>query len=335
MTPEAKRGDVRKVPVVKRFFLQSYSSAVCACILLVAIFSIFTDSFLSSFNLFNLSRTIASYGFIAAAQLMVAVIGGMNLAVGAVGGLTTVVVGILMQDMGVSSGLAVAVALCVGILCGLLNGYLITRLRLAPFVITLAMQFVYDGLGMGISHGYSYKVNEGFDSLGRGRVFTGTPFMTSQMFMLFLLLVVVLIVLFRYTRFGRNVLAVGGNESAARLSGINADSVIILCNVISCALAAVAAMLWTSRTGTASPTTGQDWMLYSFAVVAIGGISLNGGSFTAVGFLCGAMILTMVRNGLTMMSVDIYFEKAFIGAVILLAVSVESLRSKVARRIVN
>ena len=129
MTPEAKRGDVRKIPVVKRFFLQSYSSAVCACILLVAIFSIFTDSFLSSFNLFNLSRTIASYGFIAAAQLMVAVIGGMNLAVGAVGGLTTVVVGILMQDMGVSSGLAVAVALCVGILFSI--GFLIIDFPLA------------------------------------------------------------------------------------------------------------------------------------------------------------------------------------------------------------
>ena len=335
MAGNEKGANAARVPVIKRFFLQSYSSAVCACILLVAIFSISTDSFLSPFNLFNLSRTIASYGFIAAAQLMVAVIGGMNLAVGAVGCLATVVVGILMQDMGVPSGLAVTAAIGVGMLCGLLNGYLITRLKLAPFVITLAMQFVYDGISMGISHGYSYKVNPGFDALGRGRVLAGTPFMTSQMFLFFLLLVLVLIVLFRYTRFGRNVLAVGGNESAARLSGINADSVIILCNVISCTLAAAAAMLWTSRTGTASPTTGQDWMLYSFAVVAIGGISLNGGSFTAVGFLCGAMILTMVRNGLTMMNVDIYYEKAFIGAVILLAVSVESLRSKVARRMIN
>ncbi|MDO4548809.1 MAG: hypothetical protein Q4D04_11965, partial [Clostridia bacterium] len=151
MDAEKKNNAQSNVPVLKRFFLQSYSSAVCACILLVAIFSIFTDSFMTSYNLFNLSRTIASYGFIAAAQLMVAVIGGMNLAVGAVGGLATVTVGILMQDMGVASSIAVIAATGVGILCGLLNGFLITRLKLAPFVITLAMQFVYDGISMGIS----------------------------------------------------------------------------------------------------------------------------------------------------------------------------------------
>ena len=207
---------------------------------------------------------------------------------------------------------------------------LITRLRLAPFVITLAMQFVYDGIATGISHGYSYTVNEGFSDLGRGR-FLGT----SQLFALFVLLVLILVVVFRYTLFGRNVLAVGGNESAARLSGIKADRITILCNALSCGLAAVAAMLWTSRTGSASPTTGADWMLYSFAVCAIGGISLNGGNFTAIGFFCGACILTMVRNGLTMLNVDIYFEKAFLGAIILIAVSVESLRSRVAKRMIT
>ena len=105
--------------------------------------------------------------------------------------------------------------------------------------------------------------------------------------------------------------------------------------MLSCGLAAIAAMLWTSRTGSASPTTGADWMLYSFAVCAIGGISLNGGNFTAIGFFCGACILTMVRNGLTMLNVDIYFEEAFLGAIILIAVSVESLRSRVAKRMIS
>ena len=89
------------------------------------------------------------------------------------------------------------------------------------------------------------------------------------------------------------------------------------------------------QNGAASPTTGADWMLYSFAVCAIGGISLNGGNFTAVGFFCGACILTMVRNGLTMLSVDIYYEKAFLGAIILIAVAIESLRSRVAKRMIS
>ena len=330
MNTGASKNSTTKVPILKRFFIQSYSSAVSACVLLVLIFSIFTDSFLSSYNLFNLSRTVASYGFIAAAQLMVAVIGGMNLSVGAVGALCTVICGLLMQNLGLPTILVVPITVIAGLICGWVNGVLITRLRLAPFVITLAMQFVYDGIATGISHGYSYTVNEGFSDLGRGR-FLGT----SQLFALFVLLVLILVVVFRYTLFGRNVLAVGGNESAARLSGIKADRITILCNALSCGLAAVAAMLWTSRTGSASPTTGADWMLYSFAVCAIGGISLNGGNFTAIGFFCGACILTMVRNGLTMLNVDIYFEKAFLCAIILIAVSVESLRSRVAKRMIT
>lgn len=329
MNTGAKTEQGRRTPIVRRFFLQSYSSAVSACVLLILIFSIFTDSFLSSYNLFNLSRTVASYGFIAAAQLMVAVIGGMNLAVGSVGALATVISGLLMQNLGLPTMLVVPITVIAGLLCGWLDGVLITRLKLAPFVITLAMSFVYDGIATGISHGYSYSVNADFTELGRGR-FLGT----SRLFALFVLLVLVLVVVFRYTRFGRNVLAVGGNETAARLSGIKADRITILCNALSCGLAGVAAMLWTSRTGSASPTTGADWMLYSFAVCAIGGISLNGGNFTAVGFFCGACILTMVRNGLTMLNVDIYFEKAFLGAIILIAVSVESIRSRVAKRMI-
>ncbi|MEG0935687.1 MAG: ABC transporter permease [Clostridia bacterium] len=296
--------------------------------MLAILFSVTTTSFLSSFNLFNLSRTIASYGFIAAAQLMVAVIGGMNLSVGAVGALATVVSGILMQNLGLPTAIVMLLTVAVGALCGLANGFLITKLKLAPFIITLAMSFVYDGLAMGVSHGYSYAINEDFTALGRGRMLG-----TSTLFVLLIALVLVLVVVFRYTRFGRNVLAVGGNANAARLSGIKVDGVTIACNMLSCALAALAAMLWTSKAGTASPTTGADWMLYSFAVCAIGGISLSGGNFTAIGFFCGACILTMVRNGLTMVHVDIYFEEAFLGAVILIAVSLESLRSRMARNV--
>lgn len=326
---ESGKLETRRISPVKRFFLQPYSSAVTACALLLVIFSISNDSFMSSFNLFNLSRTVANYGFIAAAQLMVVVIGGMNLSVGSVGALATVASGLMMQNLHMSSFWVILITTAVGALCGLLNGVLITRLKLAPFVITLAMSFVYDGIATGISHGYSYAINEGFSAVGRGRLLG-----TSMLFVLFIVLVLVLVVMFRYTIFGRNVLATGGNVNAARLSGIKVDRVVILCNVLSCALAAVSSMLWTSKTGTASPTTGSDWMLFSFAVCAIGGISLAGGNFTAIGFLCGACILTMVRNGLTMMHVDIYFEETFIGAVILIAVSIESLRSRVARNMI-
>ncbi len=313
---------------VRRFFMQSYSSAITASILLVLIFSIFTDSFLTEYNMFNLSRTAAVYGFIAGAQLMVATIGGMNLAVGAVGGLSCVILGECIQNLGLSSPVAIVITLLVGALCGFINGFLVVKLKLSGFIITLAMSFVYGGIATGLSHGYPYELTENFANLGRSRVG-----ITSGLFVLMLIFVVVLAVFFHNTKFGRSILATGGNQSAARLSGISVDKVIIACNVLSCVLASVAALFWSSRTGSATSSTGSDWMLYSFAVCAIGGISLNGGNFTSIGFLCGSLILTMIRNGLTMLNVDIYYEEAFLGAVILLAVSVESLRTRLAQKL--
>ena len=329
MSTEVNRATPQKVSILKRFFVQSYSSAITACILLILVFSIFTDSFLTSFNLFNLSRTAAIYGFIAGAQLMVAVIGGMNLSVGAVGALSCVVAGICMQNFGLSGAVSVIITLLLGALCGLINGFLVVKLRLSGFIITLAMSFIYDGIALGLSHGYPYTLTENFSDLGRGKVFASM----SSLFALFIIFVLLLAVFFRNAKFGRYILATGGNASAARLSGIQVDKVTVICNILSCVLAAVAALLWCSRTGSATSATGSDWMLHSFAVCAIGGISLTGGNFTGIGFFCGALILTMVRNGLTMLKVDIYFEQAFLGAIILLAVSVESLRTKVAERL--
>lgn len=329
MNTGASSNTTPKVPLLKRFFIQSYSSAITACILLILVFSIFTDSFLTTFNLFNLSRTAAIYGFIAGSQLMVAVIGGMNLSVGAVGALSCVVAGICMQNFGMSGLPAVLITLVIGALCGLINGFLVVKLRLSGFIITLAMSFIYDGIALGLSHGYPYTLTEHFSDLGRGSVFGPM----SSLFALLIVFVLLLTVFFRNSKFGRYILATGGNSSAARLSGIRVDRVTIACNVLSCVLAAVAALLWCSRTGSATSATGSDWMLYSFAVCAIGGISLNGGNFTGIGFFCGALILTMVRNGLTMLNVDIYYEQAFLGAIILLAVSIESLRTKVTERL--
>lgn len=205
--------------------------------------------------------------------------------------------------------------------------FLVVKLKLSGFIITLAMSFIYEGIAVGVSHGYAYKLTQGFTALGRSKV---GP--TSGLFVIMIIFILLLAVFFRNARFGRDILATGGNEAAAALSGIRTDRIKIACNTISCVLASVAALIWASRTGTAVSSTGKDWMLYSFAICAIGGINLSGGNFTAVGFFCGSWILTMIRNGLTMMKVDIYYEQAFLGAIILLAVSVESLRTRISQK---
>ena len=292
---------------MKKFFLQSWSSSVVAIVLLVVIFAITTSAFLTQYNLFNLSRTAAVYAFIAGAQLMVAVIGGMNLAVGAVGALSSVILGLTIQDLGLSTPVAILVTLLVGAACGFINGFLVVKLKLSGFIITLAMSFIYEGIAVGVSHGYAYKLTQGFTALGRSKV---GP--TSGLFVIMIIFILLLAVFFRNARFGRDILATGGNEAAAALSGIRTDRIKIACNTISCVLASVAALIWASRTGTAVSSTGKDWMLYSFAICAIGGINLSGGNFTAVGFFCGSWILTMNRHSLEQSFFLRYLWKAFV-----------------------
>ena len=319
---------LNSMPLWKRFFMQSYSSAISAIVVLIAIFAITTSSFLTPYNIFNLSRTAAIYGFIGGSQLILMVIGDMNLGIGGVGALTTVVMGALMNNLGVPTLLSVLACLATAALCGLIIGLMVVKLRLNPWIITLAMSFVFNGLAIGYTHGYPYAVPDALTWIGRTKI--GSSF--SFLAILMLVFVVALFIMFRHTRFGRNILAVGGNRTAARLSGINVDGVVIACNILSCLFASIAAILWACRTGTVSPNTGADWMMYSIAVCAIGGIPLIGGSFTALGFYCGAWILTMVRNGLTMMNVDVYYEQVFLGLIILVAVSIESIRLRVAEK---
>lgn len=328
MSKETTKKNGNQVPLWKRFFLQSYSSAITAIVILVFIFSVFTKAFLTPFNIFNLSRTAAVYAFIGASQLILMVIGDMNLGIGACGALSTVVMGTLITEYGVPTVPAVLAALLVSAVCGLVIGLLVVKLKLNPWIITLAMSFVFNGLAIGYSHGYSYEMPEALTWIGRTKV--GSMF--SFLFFLMVAMIVILYIMFKHTKYGRDILAVGGNRTAARLSGINVDWIVISCNILSCVFACLAAILWASRTGTASPNTGSDWMMYSIAVCAIGGIPLLGGSFTALGFFCGAWILTMVRNGLTMLNVDVYYEQVFLGLIILFAVSVESVRARVAEK---
>lgn len=316
------------IGIFKRFFLQQYSSAIAAFVLLFVIFAIFTDAFLTPFNIYNLSRTAAVYAFIGASQVILMVIGDMNLGIGGCGALSTVIMGTLINNFHVPTLIAVFAAICISVFFGWITGIIVVKLNLNPWVVTLAISFILSGFAIGYSHGYPYTMPASIQWMGKAKVG-----MFSFLFVLMLILIVFLYIMFRHMKVGRDILAVGGNRIAARMSGINVDAVIILCNILSCVFACMAAILWASRTGTASPTTGNDWMMYSIAVCAIGGIPLLGGSFTALGFFFGAWILTMIRNGLTMLNVDVYYEQVFLGAIILLAVSIDAIRQKVANRI--
>ena len=293
-----------------------------SALLLFVGFSLSSESFLSAYNLFNISRIIAFSAFVALAQAVVIVAGGMNLSVGAIGGLATIATGYGIQVLGFPGWLAGSLALAIGCTAGLLNGLIITRLKINSFVTTLATLFVFTGLVHGFSEGYAYtEIPRGFTFLGRQK-FLGL----SNLFWVMALVLLVTHYMFRHTVFGRRLLATGGNLEAARLSGINTDRMLLSSHILSGGLAALAAVLWVSRMGSAQPATGKDWLITSFAVAIVGGTGLAGGSISALGLLMGAFIIVLIKNGLVLLEANVYYEQAFLGSIILLAVVVSRLR---------
>jgi ribose transport system permease protein len=302
-------------------------SVVFATLVLFVIFSIGSPSFLTEYNLFNLGRTAALYVFVAMGQAIVVVIGGMNLSLGAIGALAVVAAGSAMQDFGLDPVVAFGLALVVGIAAGLFNGGIITRLRLNSFVATLATSFIFGGLVTGISKGSPYTNIPDVTFIGTGDLF-GVPIL----FVLMLVLLAIVAYFFRFAVTGRRILATGGNAEAARLSGIRTDRMVLVANALSGLFAALAGILWITRVGSAQPSTGSDWLIISFAVAIIGGTSLAGGEISALGLGAAAVMLTLIKNGLVMFNVNVYFEQTFLGLVILLAVSLPSLRAIGRRR---
>jgi ribose transport system permease protein len=314
--------------VLSGFLRRSDTSVVLATMVLFAIFAFSNPSFLTPFNMFNVSRTAALYAFVALGQAIVVVIGGMNLSLGNIGGLAVVVAGLCMDKLGWNPWAAAAAALLTGIASGAFNGIIIVKSKLNSFVVTLASSFIFIGLVDGISKGFPYtNIPKSVTILGRGD-FLQVPY-------LFILMVVMLLLaayFFRFTVLGRQILATGGNLEAARLSGIRTDGIVLLCHTLSGLFAAIAGVLWISRMGSAQPATGSDWLIVSFAVAIIGGTALSGGEFSALGFFASAIMLTLIKNGLIMLNVNVYYEQTFLGIIILLAVSVESIRMVLSSR---
>jgi ribose transport system permease protein len=276
-----------------------------------------------------LARQVAIRILIALAQAVCLVVGGMNLSVGAISSVVTVLLGICFQDWGMNGWVAAPVAIFGGCVAGWLNGTLITRLKIDSFIVTLSMMFVYQGLRSGISGGMPYRVPESFTWLGRGESFGSVP----HLFVLALLVLIAASTMFRHTVFGRRLLATGGNLEAARLSGIDTNSVILRANILSGFFAALAAVLWASRQGSAAPETGEGWLIESFAVAIIGGTGLNGGVVSAVGIFMGAVIFTLIQYSLVeLKNINQNYANSILGGLILLSIIVDRLRETYGER---
>lgn len=288
---------------------------------LFCVLAIASTTFLSGYTMFVLSRQVAFYVLIALAQAVCLVVGGMNLSVGGIGSLATVLLGLCLERWQLSPWLAVPVALGFGCASGFANGWFITRLRIDSFVVTLSMMFLLMGLRSGISGGQPYALPESFTFVGQ-KAFLGIP----CVFWISLAVLALIALLFERTVLGRHLIATGTNADAARLAGIPTDRMIVIANVLSGFLAALAAVLWASQLGSATPETGDTWLIVSFAVAIIGGTGLSGGVISASGILLGAGIFMLIKHGLVELKANPYFANAFLGALILLAVTIDRLR---------
>ena len=294
---------------------------IIATTTLFAVLALLSQSFLSGYTMFVISRQMAFYVLIALSQAFVLVIGQMSLAVGAIGSITTIVLGLGLDTWGLPPAAAVLLALGIGVFAGWLNGMLITRLKIDSFIVTLSMMFIYMGLRSGISGGSPYKVPESFTFIGQ-KSLLGVPYV----FLLVGGLLALIGYMYRNTVFGRRMLATGGNAAAARLSGIATDRMVVSAHVLSGAFAALAAILWASKLGSAAPETGDDWLIISFAVAIIGGTGLNGGIISALGILMGSAIFMLIKHGLVEVKANPYYANSFLGLLILLAIVVDRVR---------
>ena len=294
-------------------------------ILLCVVMTILSPYFLTFNNLFNVGTQIAVVAIVALGQTFVIVSGGIDLSVGSVLGLAGIVFGWATAVANLPLPVALALGIGVGALAGLTNGLLITLANLPPFIATLAMLSAARGLALVISNGQPLSpIPATIRALGSGDLFGFVPLPVVLMLVMWALTIGIL----RSTYAGRCMYAIGGNEEASRLSGINVSRQKVLIYSLSGLFAGIAGVLLTARLASASPQAGFTYELDAIAAVVIGGASLSGGVGSASGTLIGALVLGVLRNGLNLLNVSAFWQQVVIGAVIALAVMTDTLRRR-------
>src|SRR5262245_11845785 len=320
----------------KKTYRQSLSKfqSLIALIILCLVISLLSDKFLTATNAWNVMRQISVNICISVGMTLVVLTAGIDLSIGSVLALCgAITAGLLKNGIEIpSSNLyigftilgATVAGLLVGSLLGWFNGWTITKFKVPPFVATLAMLTIARGLTMLWTKGFPITgLGEKFAHLGTGW-FLGIPLPVW----ISGIIVFIAVVITNKTKLGRYIYAIGGNENAATLSGINIKKVKIAVYTIAGALAAVGGMLVTSRLDAAQPNAGTGYELDSIAAVVIGGTSLSGGRGSVLGTVLGAVIIGVLNNGLVLLNVSPFWQQVVKGFVILIAVVIDKANSK-------
>lgn len=288
-------------------------------VLLIAVVSILNPSFLSPKNIMNILRQTSVNAVIAAGMTFVILTGGIDLSVGSILGISGAVCASLLVS-GKNVVIAVLAALVVGAVVGFLNGFIISKGKLQPFIATLATMTVLKGLTLVYTNGNPITLGSNELAMSFGKIGGGTILGIPTPAMIMILVFMVCYYILHNTKMGRYTYALGSNEEATKLSGLNTDKIKIWVYTISGILASIAGIIITSRLYSAQPTAGSGYELDAIAAVVLGGTSLNGGKGKITGTIIGALIIGVLSNALNILDVSSYYQTMVKGAVILLAV---------------
>lgn len=321
--------------------LRTYGVLIVLCLF----FSVMAPNFLSGANIPILAKHIAVNAILAMGLVFVLLTGGIDLSIGSIVGLAGMIAGGLIHEglrldfLGVTIYFNVwaimLIAVVIGLIIGLANGWIITKFNVAPFIVTLGMMYIARGFALLRSNGATFPNLQGsadlhttgFPILGAGRILNVplSVWITAVLAIFFIYLA-------RKTPFGRHVYAVGGNETASRLSGINVKKVTIWVYMISGMTAALVGLIVTSELVAAHPATGTSYEMNAIAAAVLGGTSLAGGRGTIGGTIVGACIIGILNDGMVMMGVSEFWQTVIKGVVIIAAVVLDQIQAEIQRR---
>jgi ribose transport system permease protein len=307
--------------------------AFASLIALILIFSVLKpDAFFTTDNIIGILQSTTVIGVLAIASTFIIITSGIDLSVGVLMTFCAVMAGVFMVNLGLPMWVGVPGAVLVGALCGTVSGLAITKLRVPPFIATLGMMMLLKGSSLIITKTRPIYFNdvEGFDTISLGSALSdlvpGLPIPNGVLIMF--IVAIVCAVILNKTALGRYTFALGSNEEAVRLSGVNVDRWKVIIYAFSGGICGIAGLLIASRLNSAQPALGQGYELDAIAAVVIGGTSLSGGVGTILGTIIGAFIMSVLINGLRIMSVAQEWQMVLTGVIIILAVYTDNLRRK-------
>lgn len=304
------------------------ASVIVPLVVLAVALSVTTSGFLSAYNIYSNFQLIAIFVVVGLAQMSVLALGQMNLAVGSIGCLSTFAFGYAMQDMKAPLIVVILITLLFGVAQGAFQGLLVTRTRINPFIISLALLSLYQGIAYVLTSGAPFSdLSASFKAFGQASLI-GLP----VTFFIAVLICFLMYVLVKYRKIGKKLLACGANGTAAVYSGVNYKNTAMFGHCLSGGLAAVAAILQISRYGSAQMAIGSDWMMTSFVVPILGGTLLSGGKVNVVGCFLGAILMVVINNAIVLWGITTYATELTVGIILLVAYEIDRIRKEMMRK---